>query len=761
MFLWFGAILFSARWVVLCAVFVITTAAAVYGFGVFSSLKGTTIIDPNSASARADALFATQLNKGSTDIVVLLSSTGLRATDPAFEQAANQLVQKLQALSEVASVASYYSSQNPGLLSSDGRETLLLVELDSQGGKQYNYNKVAPLISSPTLQVAIGGSFTSDQQFNDQIGADLARAESITVPIVIILLFIIFRGLVAASLPLVIGGVAILGAFAALRIVTVFTDVSNFAINVVTFMGLGLAIDYALFIVTRFREELAFDETDVRGALQQTMHTAGRTVLFSGLTVSASLLALLLFPEVFLRSMGLGAMAATLVAVLAALTVLPALLAILGRRINALSLQRLFRRRAASQPAAASDIEQGVWYRLSQAVMRFAVPIALVTIGLLVLLGTPFLHASFSSPDQRLLPPDKSARIVFDQIQQRFPERSGEGIPIAVQMTGNALSAANLALLDSFVRHIRTIPGVIDVQSLVTVDGSLSLADYQRLYANPAANPQLAAAAAEYANGSFTKLIVETNALQRSSAATQIVERLRALAAPAGLMPLVGGATAEQTDLFTSLRATLPWAALIIAGVVFVLFFLLTGSLVMPLKALLLNLLSLSATFGALVWVFQDGHLQSILGFQTTGSLDSTQPVLIFALAFGLSMDYEVFLLSRIKEQFDATGENRAAVALGLQRTGGLITSAALLLAVVVGAFVTSRIIFIQEIGLGVALAVLMDATVVRGLLVPALMRLLGRWNWWAPRPLRALQKRVRLSEEAEILLPKEQALLH
>jgi RND superfamily putative drug exporter len=489
------------------------------------------------------------------------------------------------------------------------------------------------------------------------------------------------------------------------------------------------------------------------------MRTAGRTVVFSGLTVSTSLVALLLFPEVFLRSMAVGAIAATLVALLAAMTILPALLAVLGRRVNALSIQQVFYRRQPRRRRPAMTAQHGAWYRLSQMVMRFPVPVAVVSVGFLVLLGTPFLHASFSSPDERLLPPNQSARAVYDQIQQKFPQQSGERFPIVITMTGNALSPANLARLDGYVRSIASIPGVVDVQSLVTVDPALSLLEYQQLYANPAANPQLATAAALYANGNATEVVVDTNALQLSSAATHIVCQLPATRVPNGFIALVGGATAEQVDLFASLRATIPWALLVMAVAVLVLLFLLTGSLVLPLKALILNVLSLSATFGALVWVFQDGHLESLFGFHSVGSLDSTQPVLIFGLAFGLSMDYEVFLLSRIKEQFDLNGDNRTAVAAGLQRVGRLITSAALLLAVVAGAIVTAKIIFIQEIGLGVALAVLLDATVVRGLLVPAMMRLLGRWNWWAPRPLRVWQRRIRRSEAGGFLPVPEPAL--
>src|SRR5215469_14498480 len=331
-----GGLLYRGRWAVLGIVLLMTAAGAIYGFGVFGVLQGTTIVDPTSESAHAQTLLNTRLSKGSTDIVILLSSSSARATDPAFETAATKLVHQLQALPEVASVTSYYSSHNAGLLSRDGRETLVLVELSTQGGKQNNYNKVAPHITSPTLQVALGGSFTSDEEFNEQVGADLAHAESITVPLVVVLV-IIFQGLVAAGLPLLIGGIAIVGSFAILRVVTGFMDVSSFATNVVAFMGLGLAIDYSLSMVARFREELAASEADVRSALQRTMRTAGRTIAFSGLTVSTSLAALLLFPEVFLRSMAVGAIAATLVALLAALTILPTLLAVLGRRVNALS----------------------------------------------------------------------------------------------------------------------------------------------------------------------------------------------------------------------------------------------------------------------------------------------------------------------------------------------------------------------------------------------------------------------------------------
>jgi RND superfamily putative drug exporter len=459
-------------------------------------------------------------------------------------------------------------------------------------------------------------------------------------------------------------------------------------------------------------------------------------------------LSLLLFPEFFLRSMGMGSIAATLVALLASLTILPAVLALLGKRVNALSLQRLFRR-TSSRGNTSTNESRGAWYRLSQAVMRWPVPVALVVVAFLALLGTPFLHATFSTPGVSVLPQDQPARVVSDRLSQDFTQEGSSQLTIAINTPGNALSATNLASLNAYVRSISTIPGVIRVDSLVTVDPSLSLANYQQLYAHPSANPQLTAVASQLANGDTTQLTVAIQPAERSSAAADIVRQVRAINTPSGFVPLVDGVTPQQMDQLASLGATLPYALAVIAAAVFVLLFLMTGSLLMPVKAVILNMLSLSATFGALVWIFQDGHLQNILHFQSLGSLDSTQPILIFAIAFGLSMDYEVFLLSRIKERFDATGDNRAAIASGMQRTGWLITSAAVLLAVVLGAFGSSRIIFVQEIGIGLAIAVIMDATLVRMLLVPATMRLLGQWNWWAPAPLRVLWRRVGLSESA------------
>jgi trehalose monomycolate/heme transporter len=740
-----GRALQRARWFVIVVGLTLTVAAALYGGGLFSLLKPGGFQDPNSQSTQAQTLLNDRLGGASPDIVILMRSDSLSATDPAFAAAAAQVLDPLAARSGVASVNSYYSTHSPLFLSRDGHETFALVQLNpaSDSVKASEYQALKPLITSDTLRVSVGGTLAVNAAVNAQVSADLERAEMITFPIVGVLLFIVFGGLVAASLPLVIGGVAILGAFAVLRLLTGVTDISIFAINVVTVLGLGLAIDYALFIVTRFREEMASGANDTRRALARTLASAGRTVLFSGLTVSVSLLGLLLFPEVFLRSMGLGAIGAVLVAMLSSLTLLPAILAALGPRVNALSVQRLFRRGGAAQRSEA----RGAWYRLSRLVMRFPIPVAALALAVLLTLGAPFLHASFSTPDARVLPPGQESRVVTERLAQDFAQQGASQIIIAIRTPGEALLPDNLAALQAYVDEIQAMRGVLDIQSLVTVNPALTLTDYQRLYANPSAAPQLAAVAAQLASGDATKVIVRARSAEFSAQTESLTRQIRALEAPAGFQPLVDGQTAYQMDLFSNLRATLPYALLVIVLAIFTLLFLMTGSLVMPLKAIILNTLSLSATFGALVWIFQDGALHGLLGLQSNGSIDGTQTILIFALAFGLSMDYEVFLLSRIKEQFDATGDNRAAVASGLQRTGWLITSAALLLAVVLVAFSTSKIIFIQQIGVGLAIAVIMDATLVRALLVPATMRLLGRWNWWAPRSLQALAARVGLRE--------------
>lgn len=747
-----GACFYHLRWVIVLLAVGLTAAMAFYGSGVFAVLQGASINDPTSESMHANQLLLAKFSRNAPDVVVLLRNSQLQASDESFRQEVLRIQGALNASPAVVALNSYYTHHDTGMVSRDGHEVLLLISLSAKaGGKTSNYKQIAPFLSSSLLQVYPGGSIVSDLQFNTQIGDDLQQAEFITLPVTALLLFLIFGGAIAALLPLVIGVIAILGSFAILRVLVQFMQITSFAVDVVAFIGLGLAIDYSLFIIARFREELARNEAEVKRALSRTLASAGRTIVFSGLTVGTSLLCLLIFPETLLRSIGLAAISAAMVAMLSALVVLPALLALLGRRINALSLHSLRRNRP-----GARHTQQGAWYHLAHLVMRWPIPVAILIIGLVVLLGTPFLGATFSTPDERSLPAGASARIVQEQLRQNFVDQGVAQIEIAVTTEGRALAPSNLAALNTYVVRLQAVAGVSKVLSLTSLDPRLTLQDYQQLYAHPSANAQLAEASARLANGNVTEIVVTTNAIDRSSQAQNLVSSIRKVAVPAGLSRLVGGNSAIELDLFENLERTIPLALLIMAGAVFVLLFLLTGSLIMPIKALILNTLSLSATLGVLVWGFQDGHLQQILHFQAIGSLDSTQALLIFALAFALSMDYEVFLLSRIREQYDLLRDNREAVAFGLQRTGWLITSAALLLAVVIGAFASSKIIFIQELGVGVALVILMDATLIRSLLVPAVISLLGNANWWAPRPLRALWQVIGLRERELPVLPAE-----
>ncbi len=740
MLVWISGKIYRWRWPFLFVILGITIAAVIVGSGVFDVLASSGgIQDPNAQSTQAEKLIRTRLNTTSVDVILLLSNTRYQAVDPAFVQSATQLLAKLKTSPKLVSVTSYYSTHNVSFLSQNKHETYALLQLSQQGGKASNYKALAPLITSPALHIDIGGAVVAQMQFDNQLKRDLTLAEAITLPIVAVLLFFIFGGLVAALVPLLIGGFSIMSAFAVLNILARFMDISTFAVNVTAFIGLGLAIDYSLFIVARFREELLYDEQDVCGALQRTMKTAGRTICFSGLTVGISLVGLLIFPEILLRSIGLAAIITALVAMLATQVVLATLLALLGPRINALSFRR---RRTISSTIQNS----GMWYRLSYTVMRFSIPVMLGTIALLLLLGSPFLHAKFSTASENVLPPG-SAATVNQRMLHDFSNQGGTSISIAILTHGNALSTSNLSTLYSYVHKLQQLPGVRSVDSLVTVDPRISLSNYQQMYKHLSSNPRLEVLAKQFANQDLTGVTVNSNVTFDSTAATNIVQKIRAIAVPTGFVPLVGGDTADQLDLFVSLTAIIPYALLMMTVAVFMLLFLMTGSLIVPLKAIILNIFSLSATFGALVWIFQDGHLQGLLDFQSVGSLDSTGPLLVFAIAFGLSMDYEVFLLSRIKELFDQTGDNRKAVALGLQRTGRLITSAALLQALVVGAFGTSKILQVQQLGLGVALAIVMDATLVRMLLVPSMMNLLGNWNWWAPRPLRVLWQRIGLRE--------------
>jgi uncharacterized membrane protein YdfJ with MMPL/SSD domain len=700
------------RWVVALAV-AFVAFAGVWGTGVFGAMTGGGFEDPNSESSKAAELAARELGRGGGDVLVLYRSDGMTVDDPAY---AATVERSLAGLPDgvVERATTFWSSGAPQLVSDDRRATyavLTLAGADDQ--RTEGLGLIEDHLTAPGLQTQIGGGTAINRDVNERVSADIARAETLSMPILAVLLLVIFGSLASAGLPLAIGGVAILGAFAALRGFAQFTDVSIFAVNVVTITGLGLAIDYGLFMVSRFREEIR-RQASVEDALARTMATAGRTVAVSGITVAISIAGLLIFPQVFLRSMGFGGASAVLIAMLAALTVLPALLAMLGTRVDALSVRPWLRRAFRRPPVVAGA--GGAWARIAHSVMRRPVVYTVVVVGVLVALALPFLRVQFGGIDERVLPAGTESRVVSETIKADFPPSPNGPIDAIVTLPDAVDSPAGGAALQSYVQRVADVPGVDGA----TVAGAAG--DTARVAISYAGDPV-------------------------SKAARDLVGEIRAVPAPEGAQVLVGGQSAVLADLLASLGDLLPWMALFVVATTFVLLFLAFGSIVLPVKAVLMNVLSLGASFGALVWIFQDGHLSGFLDFTPTGFVEATQPILVLAIVFGLSMDYEVFLMSRIREQYDLTGDNTRAVATGLQRTGGIITSAALLLIVVIGAFSLSGITFIKMIGVAMMIAIVVDATIVRMLLVPATMRLLGRANWYAPGPLGRLYARYGIRE--------------
>ena len=559
--------------------------------------------------------------------------------------------------------------------------------------------------------VLVGGSVIAQEQVAEQISRDLQRAELLAFPILFGLLLMVFRGAVAALLPLAVGMTSILFTFALIRLVNAVEPMSVFAVNVITGLGLGLAIDYSLFMVSRFREELQGGApTDV--ALRATMSTAGRTVLFSALTVAAALAALVVFRQRFLFSMGIGGALVALAAAAVSLTLLPALMAVLGRRVNALSPRRW--KRAVERDA--SRLQEGFWYRLSQAVMRRPGPVAAAAAVLLITIGLPFTRIEFTGADASVLPPEQSARAVSDALTEEFAGRGGPPVYVAVRG-----GEEDRPLVEDYAQRLAALPGALAVI--------------------PPAAPQ---------EGLWRIDVIPRGAML-DDVSRELVSDVRRAPAPFDEV-LVGGATANFVDQQASLADHLPAALALVCATTLAILFLMTGSVVLPVKTLLMNLLTVSAAFGLLVLVFQDGRLEGLLDYTSQGAIESSQPILLFAIAFGLSTDYGVFLLTRIKEARDSGLPDREAVAVGLERTGRIITFAALLFCIAIGAFATSEIIFIKQVGLGTAAAVLIDATLVRALLVPSLMALLGRWNWWAPAPLRRVHERFGVAEAGPAL---------
>ncbi|HET6570941.1 MAG TPA: MMPL family transporter [Solirubrobacterales bacterium] len=677
--------------------------AGALGGSVASRLDPYGAEDPATETVKAKEQLE---NAGLREPGVLVVVRDAPIASPATRRRLAGLERELRRRGDVQSVSGYYGTRSRDFVSHDGRSTYLAVALKSTDDKQ---SQEAAADITEELEgrpgIVVGGGDVAQEQVNKQVEEDLRRAEMLAFPLLFLLSFVFFRSLVASLLPVMVGVLAIVGTFLVLRIASEFGSISIFALNLTTGLGLGLAIDYSLFIVSRYREEIAKDGPGL-AAMRRVLATAGRTVFFSSLTVSAALASLLVFPQRFLYSMGLGGALVALLAAAISLTVLPAVLTLLGTRVNALS-PRFLRRRA---EAETRPDEQGLWYRLSRFVMRRPVPIATSCALFLIVLGLPFFSIEFDTVDARVLPGDASARQAYDVVTDEFPPY--REAPVWVSVKGG--SRAQVGRVAAEVRHT---PGIAAVQPPRRLRGGVTA--IQAISAHP-----------------FT-----------SEASQTTVERVREIAAPHGTTVLVGGATADFVDFQASLARHLPIAFAIIVVATLIILFLMTGSAILPIKSLIMNVLNLSAVFGLLVLIFQDGRLEGLLDYTSTGGIEQTMPILLFAVAFGLSTDYAVFLLSRIKEARDGGASDSESVAIGLERTGRIVTAAALLFAVAIGAFATSQIIFIKQNGVGTALAVLIDASIIRALLVPSLMQLLGKWNWWAPAPLRRLHARYGISE--------------
>ena len=693
--------------------------AGVIGSGMFGSLKSQGYDDLNSDSAAVDQLLKSDFDTRDASAILVID-TFASIDDPQSVAAANDLLTQVAKEENIESIISYWNTGQESLKSYDGNAGLALVYfeagLDTEQAAatakviQDTYDK-----ESAGTRAYVGGIEVLYEAINSQIKSDLLIAEAIAIPLNVLMLLFVFGAAVAAGLPMVVALGSIAGSFIVLYIITQFTDVSVFALNLITGLGLGLGIDYALLFVNRFREELA-KTNDVNASVIKTVTTAGRTVFFSGLTVALVLASMILFPQYFLKSFAYAGVGVVLFAVLASMIALPAVLALLGHRVDKWKIRR----------GDLSPKDSGAWSTLATAVMKRPILVIVGTVTMLVFLASPALDAKFSQVDDRVLPASNPAAIASDQIRERFDSQ----IPVEVLVPISVPAAE----VNDYAQELVADPNVL---TALTSD---SFIEGDVVAPIP---PEQAVAASELHH----RITLYTDVESRNMDAQNLIDRLRAIPAPAE-GTLIGGQAAIFTDSQNGISENLPSVLLWLIIATLIILFLFTGSVVLPVKAVILNVLSLAATLGVLVWVFQDGNAMWLVGdFTVTGSLDTSTLVLVAIVAFGLSMDYELFLLSRIKEEHDNGADTRTSVTSGLQKSGRIITAAAVLIAIVFACFLTSGVTSIKMLGLGVSFAILLDATVVRGILVPALMRVAGDWNWWAPKPLRKIHSKFGINE--------------
>lgn len=693
-------------------------ASSFFGFQSFGNLSGGGYDDPNSDSAFAAEVLATEFNVDPAEVIVLVS-LAQDADQPQSIELVAELSDELTNIDGVISVENYYTLGSPeSLKSTDGRVLYVFVDLDNDVDAVPIVEEIVDDYSGSyqSANIDVAGFEAITKALNEEIENDLIRAELIAIPISIILLLLVFGSLVAAGLPLMVGGLAIIGSFFVVWVFSQFTDMSIFSLNLITGMGLGLGIDYSLLVVNRWREERAAGKSIEESSII-TIMTAGRTVFFSGLTVAIVLLSMGFFPQSFLQSFAIAGFTVVSFAVLGAVVALPAALTLLGDKVNSL---RIIRGDLTPQP-------KGLWYQIARFTSRKAIPVTIIAViglgGLMSLAQT----AEFGQVDDRILPEGNKALVASNLIRDSFDGRENDPVQIVVRdATDEQIEqyAIELSELEPITR-VQTSLGIIE-------DGVL----------NPLAAPFFA----DYEANSYQRIVAISDIEPRSSEGYDLIVQIRALENNFSEI-LVGGGAAYYTDSQQGIERNLPLAIAWVFVFTFILLFLFTGSIVLPVKAIVLTILSLGATLGFIAWVFMGGELMWLIGdYSVTGSLDTSSLVLVAVVAFGLSMDYELFLLSRIKEEHEKGVPTSEAVAIGLQRSGRIITAAAMILAVTFGAFASSGVSIMKMLGLGVAFAIILDATLIRAVLVPSVMRLLGKWNWYAPKPLKKVYEALGLS---------------
>ena len=717
------------RWWIIAFWVVVFALSLAFAPRAHSSLKsGFGQVDTESRTALR--LMTERLDTPESSITLVFSSDDLDATDPRYVSEVETSIAPLRDIPEVERIVTFYSAQNPNMVSTDGHTTYAIVLMDADIDAAVNMvPELRERLQPGALQVWVTGGIAIFADLDQASAQDLRRAEIVTIPLIAVALVLVFGTLVAAGLPIAMGLISISMTLALIYLLTQYTDMSIFVINIASFLGLGIAIDYSLLMVSRFREELG--RRDVESAVAVTCATAGKAIVFSGGTSAIGLSGLLFFQFMMLRSLGIGGVTVILFSTLLALSLIPALLAVLGSRVNALSV--LPRRVGGG----------GFWLRLSKWVMAHPLAVIVPVTAALLLMGAPFFGVKLGSPWASILPERAESRQGWELVADEMGP--GELAPIVLVSTSetDVLSQENIGGAYDFVQRMSDDPRVSRVDSIFSVDPDLTREQYQLLYSSPlarqAGGPNVATALRELTSDSRDAVVIRIVGAYHpvSDETKSLLADIRASLPGGDLQTLLTGVTPDLTDTVDRMYSDFPKVIVYVTIATYIALFLLFRSVILPLKAVLMNGLSILAGFGALVLVFQDGHFQDLLGFTSEGFTEASVPILLFCITFGLSMDYEVFLLSRIKEEYDVTGDNTKSVSAGMERSGRVITGAAIILVLVASGLATGDILIVKALGFGIALAIFIDASIVRALLVPALMKMMSDLNWWAPRFLK------------------------